>query len=641
MNARAPTTPSGTLRSAIESIALIALLVTLLVLLFDWNWFKRPIERHVSALTGRTFVIEGKLRGHIGRTLTLYADAVRLGNVEWSGEREMARAQDVAVSFEWRPLLQRELVVPLARAEYLDLRLERDKDGRANWELPHAKVNASVDSLKLKDGTLTVRDEPLRTDLQVDVHTGVADKAGEPPPVLIAGTGKYRGAPFSVQGTVESPLALRDTKAPYHVDLRALAADTHFHARGELIAPMQFRGFDLLFSMAGPNLARLYPLLGLALPESPPYALDGHLTHEGDEWHYHDFRGTVGDSDLAGNADFDVGGARPRLVADMRSRRLDLDDLAGFVGKAPDPTEKSNPQQRREAAEEKASPRLLPDTKYDVAKLRAMDADIRLRARKVNAPPWPLEDMDAHLVLDDGHVVVDPLAVGVANGRLAGRLELDARPRPIAASAKLRARNLELPDLFTNPLLATSTAGRVGVNVDLAGRGDSIAAIAATSSGNLGLIMGEGKISNLVMELAGLDVYESLKFMLGKDKIIPIRCAYADFTVDDGLMDAKSLVFDTTDTLIVGDGSASLRDEALALRLRAKPKDFSPLAFRAPLKLTGSFKSPHLGPEKGPITLRAAATVALHALAPPAALLALFDKGSGKDADCDVRFARK
>src|SRR5689334_12035377 len=126
MNVRASTTPSGGLRSTVGWIVLIALLVVLLVLLFDWNWLKGPIERHVSAMTGRTFVIEGKLRGDVGRTLTLYADAVRLGNVDWSDEREMARAQDVAVSFEWRPLLSRELVVPLARAEYVDLRLERD-----------------------------------------------------------------------------------------------------------------------------------------------------------------------------------------------------------------------------------------------------------------------------------------------------------------------------------------------------------------------------------------------------------------------------------------------------------------------------------------------------------------------------------
>jgi hypothetical protein len=122
--------------------------------------------------------------------------------------------------------------------------------------------------------------------------------------------------------------------------------------------------------------------------------------------------------------------------------------------------------------------------------------------------------------------------------------------------------------------------------------------------------------------------------MLGHDRIIPIRCANADFKVADGVMTARSIVFDTTDTLIEGEGSANLAQETLNLRLRAKPKDFSPLAFRSPLKVTGTLKHPRLGPEKGPITARAAVSALLYTVAPPAALLALLDKGSGKDAMC-------
>ena len=40
---------------------LVALLIVLLILIWDWNWFKRPIERRVSAATGRTFHIDGDL----------------------------------------------------------------------------------------------------------------------------------------------------------------------------------------------------------------------------------------------------------------------------------------------------------------------------------------------------------------------------------------------------------------------------------------------------------------------------------------------------------------------------------------------------------------------------------------------------
>ena len=54
--------------------------------------------------------------------------------------------------------------------------------------------------------------------------------------------------------------------------------------------------------------------------------------------------------------------------------------------------------------------------------------------------------------------------------------------------------------------------------MDLSGRGNSIAAMLGSSSGKVGLAMGRGHVGNLVMELAGLDITESLKFLVTGDK---------------------------------------------------------------------------------------------------------------------------
>src|SRR5881394_2148232 len=95
-------TPQVTLRRRLESLALLALLIVLLGLLFDWNWFKGPIERRVQAATGRSFSIGGNLDGDIGRVLTLRADDLRFGNAEWSSEPEMGSARRVELQLEWR-----------------------------------------------------------------------------------------------------------------------------------------------------------------------------------------------------------------------------------------------------------------------------------------------------------------------------------------------------------------------------------------------------------------------------------------------------------------------------------------------------------------------------------------------------------
>ena len=180
--------------------------------------------------------------------------------------------------------------------------------------------------------------------------------------------------------------------------------------------------FDLQFALSGQDLADLYPLLGIAIPPSPPYALNGRLKRDHDTWRYERFSGKVGDSDLGGNLQFDVGGARPRLTATLESRRLDFDDLAGFVGARQRPAVAKPPTRSRRPRRRGWLPaRVLPDTPYNLGKLRAMDADVRWKAHRINAPSLPLDDMDAHLLLDDGLLRLDPLNFGVAGGDIAAR----------------------------------------------------------------------------------------------------------------------------------------------------------------------------------------------------------------------------
>lgn len=48
-------------RRTVEIGALLLAALVVLILLFDWNWFKGPLERLVQARTGRTFKIDGDL----------------------------------------------------------------------------------------------------------------------------------------------------------------------------------------------------------------------------------------------------------------------------------------------------------------------------------------------------------------------------------------------------------------------------------------------------------------------------------------------------------------------------------------------------------------------------------------------------
>ena len=632
-------TPPGRPRTVrrFEIAAAVVLALVLLAMLWDWNWLRGPIERRVSAATGRSFDIAGDLDVDLGLHPRVDVGRMVLGNVPGAKEPRMASVDHLAFRIDLLRWLRGRLVLSQVRVAHPDLLLEKDAKGRANWVFPAGEAEwPTIRQLDVSDGRVRYRNPRRRTDLDFEVRSGAPVKDARVAPLLLQGKGRYAGEPVSVEGKVESPLALKDPAKPYHIDLRARAGATRAHARGALVGPVAMQDFDLHFSLSGPNLALLHPLTGVVTPDTPPYSLDGQLGRSGRVWRYRDFTGRVGDSDLAGNATVDVSGEKPFLKADLVSRRLDFDDLAGFVGAPPQTAkgESASPEQQREAAKLHASPKVLPRREFHLDKLQAMDADVRLRAHRVNAPSLPIDDMDGHLLLEDGVVRLDPLDFGVAGGTLHSVVRLDARRAPIRGSAKIQARGLELPRLFPRAELTRGSAGRVGGTLDLSGRGNSVAALLATSDGDVGLIMGRGRISNLLLEYAGIDIAESLKFLLTEDRNVPIRCAFADFGVKDGLMQSRRLAFDTTDTVIYGEGQVSLREESLDLTLKPQPKDRSILSLRSPLLVGGTFKDPSFRPDLKRVTLRGIAAAVLGSLAPPAALLAVYEPGPGKDVAC-------
>src|SRR5690606_40580545 len=110
-------------------------------------------------------------------------------------------------------------------------------------------------------------------------------------PLMLRGRGHWRGEPFRIAGAVASPLELRASGTPYAVDLRASAGATRARARGTITRLFHLESVDVRMALSGKDLEDLYPLLALAMPHTPPYALDGRLVRDGQPWRYEDFDG--------------------------------------------------------------------------------------------------------------------------------------------------------------------------------------------------------------------------------------------------------------------------------------------------------------------------------------------------------------
>lgn len=591
---------------------------------FDWNLARGWIAAQLKSRTGRDLTIDGNLSVHpFSFNPRVSAERVTLGNAEWGERRPMLTAERIEFSVSLARLMEGRIVFPEVSLRAPAVLLERDREGRRNWILNPAeeKTGASPQIVRLQvdAGQLEFRDEISNTALKSRVNTVDGEKYG----VAFTVAGRAAGIPLTARGMGGALLTLLDENTPYPIRVQATVGATSIDAEGIVHGIATLNAVDAKFTIAGKNLALLSDPLHIALPPTAPYRLAGHLSRRGSVWQFERFRGTVGGSDLAGNFSVDTSQARPLLRGTLTSSLLNVADLGGFVGAGP-------------GAEASAVPgRVLPQASFDLEKLRRVDADVNLSARRfTNRDTLPLDDLKARLTLKDGVVQLAPINFGVAGGHMRSIVRLDARQSRIQASAETAFQRLHINLLVPRAEILESALGTIDGNARLAGSGNSVADMLGSANGQVALVSAGGNISNLLLAFAGANGAKILQLLVLGDREAALHCGAVAFHVKQGLMSSDVMVVDTSDTSIVGEGNISLRDETLNLTLHPMPKKPSLLSLRGPLHLTGTFHDPGIQLDKPTISLRAGGALLLGLINPLAALLPLIETGPGKDSDC-------
>ncbi len=620
----------------------LVLAIILFVALFDWNWLREPISRRVTEKTGREFSINGDLSAKLRWPLpVLRAEGVTFANPAWAKEPLMLAADAVEITIDLSELFSRRISLSAVHLVRPVVFLEQSVDGRKNWlldrEQQDEEARLGIGVLTLDQGQLGYDDPKQKTSIRSQISTADAHPDGTGGGgVVFSAQGRYKGQAFKARGNGGPVLALRDESTPYPLKVEATIGATSARGDGTITSLLKFSAVDMKVGLRGANLAHLLPIIGIGLPETPAYATDGRLMREGKTWRYEKFTGRIGESDIAGTLNVEVGGTRPFMQGELVSKLLDLDDLGPLIGAKPGSAERaaSAATPPKDAATPARS-RVLPSEPFKTDRWDTVDADVRLRAKSIRrAKELPIENLVTHLKLRDSVLTLDPLNFGVAGGDLTATIALDGRRDPIRARMKVRAKKLHLNKLLPTVDLSKTSVGQIDGAFELAGTGNSIARMLGTSDGKVGLVIAGGQISNTMMEIVGLDLWEWFTFKMQGDKPTTIRCGVADFGVKGGVMQVNALVLDTEDTNVSGAGTIDLGQEAINITLTPRPKDKSPLVLRGPIHIGGTLAKPAIRVDKGMIAARGLGAIALGLINPLLAILPLIETGPGVDSDC-------
>ncbi|WDD94040.1 AsmA family protein [Burkholderia sp. FERM BP-3421] len=452
--------------------------------------------------------------------------------------------------------------------------------------------------------------------------------------------GRYKGVPIDGTGKLGGVLALQDAARPFPLQADVKAGDTRLAVVGTLTDPTRLAALDLRLWLQGASMSHLYPLTGVTLPDTPPYATEGRLIGNfrrgGSLFRYENFDGRVGGSDLHGTLAFEQREPRPKLSGELVSNLLQFSDLAPIVG-----ADTAASKAQRGDTTKQPSGRVLPVETFHTDRWRALDADVKFTGKKlVKSADLPITDLYTHIVMQDGVLSLQPLTFGVAGGSLSTEARLDGSGAPLKGRFTVAARHLKLKQLFSTQKVMQSALGEINGDAALSATGNSPAALAATANGEVKALVTDGAISRLLMEAAGLNVANVVYEKLFGGKDVKINCAAVDFAATNGVLDAKLFALDTDDAVIRVDGTVNLRDESLDMSIHPQTKGFRVFSLRSPLYVKGTFKNPDVGVSVGALALRAGAMIGLGLINPFAALIPLIAPSNNKGVPCSEMFAQ-
>ncbi len=291
------------LRRLVATLLLVALLAGGLVLVqsrLDQQALRTRLERQVYESTGRTLTL-GALHIALLPVPTVVASDIALSDMQDGGRAAMLTASGLSAHLALWPLVHHVARLEGVTLTAPDLLLERDADGRANWQFHRvpAQQGASspadatagtaepwaveVGSVRLRDGTVAWRDKQhgWTGNARIDQLDGTG-LAGSDPVVDLAG--HHGGAGFTAHLATGALAGITEAGAspwPVHLLLRTERnerQDTSLSVDGTLGDPARLRGYalDIALKADRPDgIGALFP--HAALPALGPLSLNARL----------------------------------------------------------------------------------------------------------------------------------------------------------------------------------------------------------------------------------------------------------------------------------------------------------------------------------------------------------------------------
>jgi hypothetical protein len=568
----------------------IAVVIALYVIIssYDFNSLKPQITRLAKEATGRELKLEGDIKLKISLRPALVVEGVKFQNAPWGSRPDMVQIKRFEVQVALLPLLSKNIELSRLILMEPDILVETDRAGKSNLEFekkpvaekpkeaPTPKGEMKLPTLTIKElrivkGLITYKDGRTGKTYAVGLESLNAAIPGLESQMKLQIKGDYNKEPFEVDGSLGPLVAFTKPGTPWPLNVTAKIVNAVLTIDGSIKDVKTQRGMDLKLGLKGKELADFGKLTGKPLPVKGPYDISGRITDVAPRaYKVSDLKVNLGESDLSGSMEANLAGSRPIISAALSSKKMDVRSLMGAGGEAAKPgKEAPKAGAKRE--------RMFPNDPLPLEGLNQVDAAVKYRAAQVLLPKLAMNDLSVDLTLKNGRLVVRPLKALVGGGALDGFVDLDSEGKVAALTTFIKIDKLDLGKMLKDLQINETVEGNLDVEMDLKGRGASVAGIMGELNGKTVMVMGKGKISNKYLELLSGDLSSNIFKLVNpaqkETQQTTVNCFVSGFSIKNGQAETTALVFDTERMSVVGDGEIDLKTEKLNIGLKPSPKE--------------------------------------------------------------------
>lgn len=558
-------------------VVLVAAVAVGSLLLLPGERLARIASDQLTAQLGRDVSISGDVSLSFYPVLGVSTGPIRIANADWAGDTPMFRAASATIALETLPLLQRDIRVKGLHADGPDILLQRDAEGRANWDFSDGSGSqgggASVSRFSIEDLTLTggaVRiEQPGAAPVayrDVDVALTWPDASG---PADLRVVLRPAGTEVTITANLASPLNFMAGGAhPVKARLATRGGSVDFsgkagldgQAQGQLVADLtSTSGFLSSLGLGGADLPRG---LGQVIDVQTEMTVtaDQRVSLRG-------LTAALDHNRLSGAMDIFLAG-KPRVNGKLQAGALDLSALT-------------------EGESSSGSSDGWSKTPIDASALALFDGEVLIDADSLDLGTLKFGKTRILVTNDNSRAVFSIRELQGYEGGFSGQFVINNR-NGLSVGGDLTGRNVEAKALLKDLTGTDRLSGKADAQIEFLGVGQSVDAIVASLKGKGAFTFGRGIIAGIDLDRimrggaigGGTTIFDSLA---------------ATWDIGSGTIRNDDLAMVLAALNAEGDGKVNLHDRSIDYVFTPrllKARDGKGLAI--PVRIKGSWSNPRI-----------------------------------------------